>query len=109
MQVVVSECGIAEANGNYKRSQKLQDGVVYYVKRGGEWKGRTNISFVIYRKTQRGGSKSWLLGVASEGQSTQLLYRNTNNGGSSTPPFDGWVATSRGSQSLPKLKWVNRS
>mmetsp|Transcript_27864 Transcript_27864/g.50400 ORF Transcript_27864/g.50400 Transcript_27864/m.50400 type:complete len:378 (+) Transcript_27864:96-1229(+) len=103
MSIVVSGCGILEANGKYKKSfTKLKNGVPMYRKEG-KWNEKT-VSFVMYRKARVCGSKCWLMSVAGTGSPTQILYKAPNDTNSWRPPSDGWVAVGGGINPAPKLK-----
>lgn len=99
--IEVAGCGISEANGTYEKSNTdFSDGVATYSKRG-KWKG-LNSSFSLYRRRQ-GQSKSWVLGMAQLGTSTQILYIAHTENPLPVPPNGHWITAGSGIAPAPKI------
>ena len=112
-EVIVENCGLAEANSAYKVFHDLKRGVYQYYKEG-IWEGKVS-RYLIHYYNQRGYGKGprWILGVETYKASllrlcyrSDLYYVETDDGeANQIPPEDGWkeYGLGNGSGGLPML------
>ena len=99
--IVVEGCGSPEANGTYKRSDRLFHDVHQYCKKG-KWKGE-DAKYEIYYN-----SHEWCIYVDKLRRgSYEYLYSapQTTDAFAKMPPENGWKVYYHGVNPAPKLKW----
>ena len=96
-EITVEGCGVAGANGSYKRYCNNRYGAPQYSKEG-QYKGE-DVRFEIYRKF------CWVFGYRSTDQcDLKFKWVYFNRSRSSLPPSDGWVVfCPHGVEPTPKI------